>query len=286
MAFEFDLRLALALVAATASLLLLTLGLVGWSHAPWDGTFSYAEQPVCAETSYDYPAARRRRRPLDPAFDYVPYYDLHANRDCSNYALPLRKRPLSDFVQCGLTHYGPYQRTTLNWAFGPDHHPQHPPGSAKGSNWRAMGELGKSFYAPDGFMIGRFTMSEAGALRDPHWHSNAAEFTYIVRGTARVTVTGLPKTDLAYGVYGGSDGGGEATAGEASSRRQRTRTVEGPSRESETFLLRPGDAFYSPVGYHHYFEDVDASDPLVGIAVFDTSDLKTFDTPQMMKGMI
>ena len=37
-------------------------------------------------------------------------------------------------------------------------------------------------------------------------------------------------------------------------------------RDSETFLLQPGDGFYSPVGFHHYFQGVNDSDPLFGIA--------------------
>eukprot|EP00581_Thalassiosira_minuscula_P000924 CAMPEP_0183745936 /NCGR_PEP_ID=MMETSP0737-20130205/66493_1 /TAXON_ID=385413 /ORGANISM="Thalassiosira miniscula, Strain CCMP1093" /LENGTH=495 /DNA_ID=CAMNT_0025981615 /DNA_START=66 /DNA_END=1553 /DNA_ORIENTATION=+ len=276
MVFTFTSRTAAALLLSTTSLLLLSLGLLGWAYKPWNGEFSYATQPICAETSYD-PAEKRRTRALDPAFDYIPYYDLHANRDCSDYSLPLRKRPLSDFVQCGFTHYGPYKKNTLNWAFGPDHHKQYAPGSSKGANWKAMGKIGKSsLYAQDGMMFGRFTLAEQGALRDPHWHSNAAEFTYILKGTARVTVAGLPKTDLAYrnnNIVFDHEG------------QQSTQTIEDSNRESETFILRPGDAFYSPVGYHHYFEGVDANDPLVGVAVFDTSDLKTFDTPQMMKAM-
>ena len=50
----------------------------------------------------------------------------------------------------------------LNWAFGPDHHKQYAPGSSKGSNWKALGYIGKSLYAESGFMFGRFTMAEQG----------------------------------------------------------------------------------------------------------------------------
>ena len=105
-------------------------------------------------------------------------------------------------------------------------------------------------------MIAIFELKQQGTLRDPHWHSNAGEFSYIIKGTARVTVTGLPKTNM------------------------EGRRVASDERSSETFLSGPGDAFYSPVGYHHYFESVHPSEPLYGIAVFDTADLKTFDTPQ------
>ena len=105
----FTIRTAFILVLSTFSLLLLTLSLIGWATKPWDGQFTYASQPICAQTSYD-PSEKRRTTALDPAFDYVPYYDLYANHDCSNYAVKLRKRPLSDFVQCGMSHYGPYQK--------------------------------------------------------------------------------------------------------------------------------------------------------------------------------
>ena len=62
-------------------------------------------------------------------------------------------------------------------------------------------------------------------------------------------------------------------------------TVEMQERPSETFLIGPGDAFFSPVGYHHYFEGVSSENPLFGVALFDTADLRTFDLPQVMKNM-
>ncbi len=160
---------------------------------------------------------------------------------------------------------------TLSWAYGPEHFPHLPAGSSKGSNWYAMSRIGKSFYAPTGFMVALFTMKEPGTLRDPHWHSNAAEFTYITKGTARITVTGLKKTNM---------DGSELYVG----RGNNNGNAEN-GRYAETFFISPGEGFISPVGYHHFFESVSPDQPLEGIAIFDTADLKTFDTPQMMKSI-
>ena len=110
---------------------------------------------------------------------------MYANEDC-------KRR--TDSVQCGLENYG---KGSINWAFGPDHGTT--PGAFKGANWKAMGEVGKtSTYANDGLMVGVITWTEPGAVRDPHWHNNAAEFGYLISGEVRITVVGLPKTDLAY----------------------------------------------------------------------------------------
>eukprot|EP00957_Ditylum_brightwellii_P088196 6717854-Ditylum_brightwellii.AAC.1 len=100
---------SILLVCSTAAILLASLGLIGWSQAPWDGNFDYEQARVCSETSYTY-SKRRRRRPLDPAVDYVPFYDLYANQDCSDYSVPIRERVDPDHTQCGLHHYGPRRK--------------------------------------------------------------------------------------------------------------------------------------------------------------------------------
>jgi mannose-6-phosphate isomerase-like protein (cupin superfamily) len=328
--------------------------------------FDYDTAPRC------YPAGHK-----NPARVYVPYYDMFSNVDCSNrddYPDPF-------LVQCGLVHQN---KNTMNWAYGREHFADIIPGDEDGSNWITMSEMGKSQYATNGFMFLRFVMKEEGSLRSPHWHSNAAEFVYITRGTARVTVTGLPKTnaefrDPRYNLrrgencrdevnhlwwledhydrhhkgrsnhHGGlrsSDENDDDDHHESSSHshskskkngskhhsssgdhhdhedshshdyyhskkkkgsksahfhsdqhshkgrwwdewteRNCTRTSETQDRNSETFLVYPGDAFYSPVGYHHYYEGVDPTDPLVGIAMFDAKDVNTFYAPQVMKAM-
>ena len=58
----------------------------------------------------------------------------------------------------------------------------------------------------------------------------------LLSGEGDITVVGLPKTELAY---------------DASSK-----AIDHFDRSSETFILKPDDAFYSPVGYHHYVENL------------------------------
>ena len=163
-------------------------------------------------------------------------------------------------LQCGKAYYGKDDNSFLNWVHGTKH-PRFP-------NWIAMDKVGKSQYAPAGLMFGTFKLGMPGSLRDPHWHPNSSEILFVTGGKARVSVTGgFPKTDVAGNLRGA------------------TSTVEGKERFSETFLVSPGDAVIFPVGYHHYFEGIDADVPLRGIAIFDTPDLKLFDTPQVMKNV-
>lgn len=56
------------------------------------------------------------------------------------------------------------------------------------------------------------------------------------RGTHHSSWLKVPKTELAY---------------DASSK-----AIDHFDRSSETFILKPDDAFYSPVGYHHYIENL------------------------------
>lgn len=39
------------------------------------------------------------------AIDYVPYFNLYDNVDCSDYSQTLRERPISELVQCGLSKF-------------------------------------------------------------------------------------------------------------------------------------------------------------------------------------
>ena len=64
-----------------------------------------------------------------------------------------------------------------------------------------------------------------------------------------------------------------------------TSTTEEQLRPQETFTIQPGEAFYSPPGYHHYFAGVSEDNPLFGLAIFDTNDLQTYDFPQVLKNM-
>ncbi len=121
-------------------------------------------------------------------------------------------------------------------------------------------------------MAGGFKLADQGTLCDPHWHYNSAGLSYILKGTDRITVSGLPKTNA---------------EGNHASRRLRggkAKTLESLERYSDTFLLEPGDAFYSPIGCHTILR-ANADEHLVGIAIFDTSDLYTNACPQMMKAL-
>jgi len=140
-------------------------------------------------------------------------------------------------------------------------------------------------------MMTLFNLTDPGSLRDPHWHSNSAEITYVIEGTARVTVTALPRKSVSGSAKSSSssnrydgrrlDDSGDLNHGWSAP----SSTIEMQARPSETFLIGPGDAFFSPVGYHHYFEGVSSAKPLFGAAFFDTKDLRTFDLPQVMKNI-
>ena len=189
----------------------------------------------------------------DPATNPdIPFFNSNLSVDCKG---------LNDHsgLQCGRDYYGKDGNSFLNWVYGTKH-PGFP-------NWIAMDKVGKSQYAPDGLMFATFKLGMSGSLRDPHWHPNSSEILFVTGGKAKVTVTGFPKTDVAGNLRGA------------------TSTVMGKERFSETFIVSPGDAVIFPVGYHHYFEGIHADDPLTGIAIFDTPDLKSFDTPQVMKNV-
>jgi mannose-6-phosphate isomerase-like protein (cupin superfamily) len=193
----------------------------------------------------------------DPAIHTdVPFFNSLITEDCKD----LEKDEASK-KQCGKDFYGKDDNSFLNWVYGTAHADSGFP------NWIAMDKVGKSQYAPDGLMFAPFKLGKSGSLRDAHWHPNSAEILFVTGGKARVTVTGLPKTDVAGNLRGA------------------TSSVEGKERISETFLVSPGDAVVFPVGYHHYFEGIHEDDPLTGIAIFDTPDLRSFDTPQVMKNI-
>jgi mannose-6-phosphate isomerase-like protein (cupin superfamily) len=142
---------------------------------------------------------------------------------------------------------------TLAWAVPTkDSSPSH-------SKWAGLDEVGRAL-SPTSLSFGFFNLSAPGSLRTPHWHSNSAEVSYIISGRGRISMTKLPHRDI---------------AGAPVSLR----------RPTETFAVGPGDAFYAPVGYHHYFESIDPTENLFGLAIFDTDNLKTFDFPQVLRVM-
>ncbi|KNC82254.1 hypothetical protein SARC_05461 [Sphaeroforma arctica JP610] len=144
---------------------------------------------------------------------------------------------------------------TINWVRGS----AHAPGSVE---WIGVDAIGEGTTPGGKLNLGMFNMTQLGEVRTSHWHPNANELSYIISGKCRVTVTSVAHKNL-NGIS--------------------VPTVEQPHRPTETFLLGPGDAFYAPVGFSHHFENVDGSEPLVGIAIFNTDNLESFDMPQVMK---
>jgi mannose-6-phosphate isomerase-like protein (cupin superfamily) len=196
----------------------------------------------------------------------LPFFNSLITEDCSGLA-----KDEASKKQCGRGVYGKDRDSYLNWVHGTEH---------TGYNWIAMDKVGKSQYAADGLMFAPVKLGKPGSLRDAHWHPNTSEILFITSGKARVTVTGLPKVDVSgQSSYRGVGLTNKNLRGAAAS------SVEGGERISETILLGPGDAVIFPVGYHHYFEGVDEEDPLMGIAIFDTPDISSFDTPQVLKNL-
>lgn len=73
---------------------------------------------------------------------------------------------------------------------------------------------------------------DVGAVREPHWHGNAAEFNYCVTGSGQIGIVA-------------------------------------PSGESWTFVVNPGDVAYIPSNWFHYIANV-GDEPLELVAFFDS----------------
>jgi mannose-6-phosphate isomerase-like protein (cupin superfamily) len=194
----------------------------------------------------------------------LPFFDSLISIDCRL----LDKDDTAD-KQCGRNFFGKDGDSYLNWVNGKEHGKE---------NWIALDKVGKWQYAPDGLMFAPAKLGKPGSIRDAHWHPNTSEILFVTSGKARVTVTGLPKID----VSGQSNYRGVGLTSK-NLRGAAVASVEGAERISETFLVGPGDAVVFPVGYHHYFEGVDEENPLMGIAIFDSPDISSFDTPQVLK---
>ena len=102
---------------------------------------------------------------------------------------------------------------------------------------------GDNFTPVPGLTLGFILMQGGpGMLRIPHWHPTTVELGTVITGTLRVTVA-----------FDGTH---------------------------ETFLLEPGDTFYSPPGYYHYLEQV-SEENVTMMAVFKTPALSTLDMTQV-----
>ena len=89
-------------------------------------------------------------------------------------------------------------------------------------------------------LAGVYMTLEAGALRELHWHANAAEWAYVIEGTARVT------------------------------------TID-PNGQAETVDFGPGDVWYFPRGHGHSIQGLGPSG-CVFILVFDNGYFSEFGT--------
>ena len=83
-----------------------------------------------------------------------------------------------------------------------------------------------------------------GAVREPHWHGNAAEFNYCVRGTAQVGIVA-------------------------------------PSGESWTFTMNDGDVAFIPNNWFHYIANV-GDEELEIVAFFDATAPSRIDLSTMV----
>eukprot|EP00122_Pirum_gemmata_P021101 Pgem_evm1s19685 len=176
----------------------------------------------------------------------------------------------------------------------------HPGGGLSWSNdWDYLTEkMGMTFT-----LINITNHGNTGGVRTAHWHDNADEITYVISGEARVSITRLPLTNLK-----GNEVDESLVADEKPKRpyddRRRSVNQENSQarafvsyeqmqkdrekqdltlvveRPTETFTLKAGDAFYARKGYSHYFESVGNED-FIGIAIFNTKKLRTFDLPQV-----
>lgn len=63
----------------------------------------------------------------------------------------------------------------------------------------------------------------SGGIREPHWHPNAAELDYIIKGRAKMTILS-------------------------------------PGGEADTFEVKAGEIVFIPPGYLHYIENIDVDD--------------------------
>ncbi len=95
----------------------------------------------------------------------------------------------------------------------------------------------------DGITVA-YVQAKPGALREPHWHPNAAELAYFVQGSAMVGIIG-------------------------------------PSGRHETFTVQSGDVSFVPTNYLHYIEST-SNDPLILISFLSNKTPGTIEFSQTM----
>jgi oxalate decarboxylase len=78
-----------------------------------------------------------------------------------------------------------------------------------------------------------------GGIREPHWHPDAWEFDYCIKGKARMSVVG-------------------------------------PNNEWQLFDVKPGQVVFVPMGFFHYFENI-GDDDLHFLVSFNNSGAESDD---------
>lgn len=89
-----------------------------------------------------------------------------------------------------------------------------------------------------------YLQGKPGALREPHWHPNAAELGYIVQGNAAIEIIG-------------------------------------PNEQRESFVARPGDIAFVPKNYLHHIDSI-SQGPLTILSFFSASTPAHIDVSQIM----
>lgn len=90
-----------------------------------------------------------------------------------------------------------------------------------------------------------YLQGKPGALREPHWHPNAAELTYIIQGSAQ---EGIIASDKIH----------------------------------KTFAVQSGDVSFVPTNWLHYL-NITSNDPLIMLSFFSNSSPTRIDFSQMME---
>jgi mannose-6-phosphate isomerase-like protein (cupin superfamily) len=173
------------------------------------------QRPRVEEFDYDKAHTCHPPGTKNPARVYVPYFNMDYNVNCHDKV----DFPDPFLVQCGLSYFGKDQTMSVNYVMGrpesmpsPKDEKQYIPGDTYAPNWIAMGNIGQSQYAPNGFSFSKFTLQGQGrgngkddiggggmgSMLIPHVHGSGAEFCYIISGSALITVTGLPQQDAEF----------------------------------------------------------------------------------------
>eukprot|EP00978_Attheya_sp_CCMP212_P004632 scaffold10095_cov38-Attheya_sp.AAC.1 len=134
--------------------------------------------------------------------------------------------------------------------------------------WAAMEDIGKdSNDNREGLSFAWVRMPTKGSFRTPHYDANRAELVYVVQG--QMGASFLDKSDM-------SEKSGKSSKSSKSGKTERS----GP----QLFLLEAGEAFFSPAGQMHYYENVGDKEELIALSIYDASGVVSKDLPQIIKG--